>query len=151
MGRFNAAGCEVTGETDWPAEQLALLIELWPEESLSARAIGKRIGRSRDGVIGKAHRLGLPAKASPHPVRAVPIPEPSPELAARIRAALASGMGQKVASKLFGVPRRQLPVIEKQFNTDMAGYASPVVDRIAYGTDPLPPMHPISWGAIQPC
>ncbi len=51
-------GCEWTARDEWN------LAEGWLA-GLSAAAIGLNIGRSRNAVIGKAHRLGLIARSSP--------------------------------------------------------------------------------------
>ena len=47
---------------DWTAERCALLRDLWAQQHLTARAIGKVLGCNRDAVIGKAHRMKLPSK-----------------------------------------------------------------------------------------
>lgn len=47
---------------DWTPENIRILTELWANESLSARQIGNVIGMSKNAVIGKAGRLGLPRK-----------------------------------------------------------------------------------------
>jgi len=43
----------------WTEERVTLLVKWWGEEGMSANIIGDRLGISRNGVIGKAHRLGL--------------------------------------------------------------------------------------------
>ncbi len=57
---------------DWTPERTAALIALWGEE-LSTAEIGRRLGITKNAVIGKVHRLGLPQrrpspKAKPEPV-----------------------------------------------------------------------------------
>jgi hypothetical protein len=48
----------------WDDERVALLRKLWPD--CSASQIAKQLGGvTRNAVIGKAHRLGLTAKAPP--------------------------------------------------------------------------------------
>ncbi len=52
---------------DWNDETIALLRELWStvDETgrlLSTPNIGRRMGISKDAVVGKAHRLNLPAR-----------------------------------------------------------------------------------------
>jgi GcrA cell cycle regulator len=49
---------------DWTADAIRLLRLYWAE-GLSIRRIGQRLGCSRNAVVGKAHRLNLPARASP--------------------------------------------------------------------------------------
>ena len=43
---------------DWTPERIAALIALWNEE-LPASEIGRRLGITKNAVIGKVHRLGL--------------------------------------------------------------------------------------------
>lgn len=57
---------------DWTPERTAALIALWHED-LSTSEIGRRLGVTKNAVIGKVHRLGLPQrrpspKAKPEPV-----------------------------------------------------------------------------------
>lgn len=49
---------------DWTAEQISQLTRLW-HEGLSTAEIGKRLGISKNAVVGKAHRLRLAARPSP--------------------------------------------------------------------------------------
>jgi len=49
---------------DWSFERIALLRELW-DEGLSTAGIGRRLGISKNAVIGKAHRLKLTRRPSP--------------------------------------------------------------------------------------
>jgi len=48
----------------WTEETVAQLRVLW-EEGLSTAEIGRRLGISKNAVIGKAHRLQLAARPSP--------------------------------------------------------------------------------------
>jgi GcrA cell cycle regulator len=50
---------------DWTPERTAALIALWDEE-ISTSEIGRRLGITKNAVIGKVHRLGLP-KRRPSP------------------------------------------------------------------------------------
>jgi GcrA cell cycle regulator len=49
---------------EWNDETIVRLRTLW-NEGLSTAEIGRRIGVSKNAVVGKAHRLGLPARPSP--------------------------------------------------------------------------------------
>lgn len=49
---------------DWAPEQIAELRRLWPT-GLSTTEIGRRLGVSKNAVVGKAHRLELIARPSP--------------------------------------------------------------------------------------
>lgn len=48
----------------WTEERIEELTRLW-EAGQSASQIGKSLGMSKNAVIGKAHRLKLPARPSP--------------------------------------------------------------------------------------
>ena len=48
----------------WTNERIGELTKLW-EQGLSASEIGKALGVSKNAVVGKAHRLNLPARPSP--------------------------------------------------------------------------------------
>lgn len=48
----------------WTPELIDEITKLW-NEGLTTAEIGKRIGVSKNAVIGKAHRLGLPPRPSP--------------------------------------------------------------------------------------
>jgi GcrA cell cycle regulator len=49
---------------EWGADAIETLRALWAE-GLSTAEIGRRMGVSKNAVIGKAHRLNLPARPSP--------------------------------------------------------------------------------------
>ncbi len=49
---------------DWSAEAIETLKALWAEGHSTAE-IGRRMGISKNAVVGKAHRLVLPARPSP--------------------------------------------------------------------------------------
>jgi GcrA cell cycle regulator len=80
---------------DWTPEQIGQLTQLW-SEGLSTAEIGKRLGISKNAVVGKAHRLHLSSRPSPikrvgprptivrqhahHPRLAAPVaPAPAPQ------------------------------------------------------------------------
>jgi GcrA cell cycle regulator len=46
---------------DWTPERIAALIALW-NESLPTSEIGRQLGITKNAVIGKVHRLGLPQR-----------------------------------------------------------------------------------------
>ena len=50
--------------TGWPTQIIDRLKGLWAE-GLSTTEIGRRLGMTKNAVIGKAHRLQLPARPSP--------------------------------------------------------------------------------------
>ena len=49
---------------DWTAEAIDRLRALWADGHSTAE-IGRRMGISKNAVVGKAHRLNLPARPSP--------------------------------------------------------------------------------------
>ena len=49
----------------WPPERDAALVQLWADRSLSAAEIGRRLGVSKNAVVGRCHRLRLSARPSP--------------------------------------------------------------------------------------
>jgi GcrA cell cycle regulator len=49
---------------EWTEETIESLRTLWAE-GLSTAEIGRRLGVSKNAVVGKAHRLDLPARPSP--------------------------------------------------------------------------------------
>src|SRR5690348_5986642 len=49
---------------DWTAEAIDQLRSLWAERHSTAE-IGRRMGVSKNAVVGKAHRLNLPPLPSP--------------------------------------------------------------------------------------
>lgn len=77
---------------EWTEHELNLLRELW-ESGLSSTEIGHRIGgRSKNSIIGKAHRLNLSLRPhaiqygrTPRPVVAAPIPRPGPVTLPRLK------------------------------------------------------------------
>lgn len=57
----------MSGSAEWTPERTAALIALWNEE-LSTSEIGRRLGITKNAVIGKVHRLGLQQRRpSPKP------------------------------------------------------------------------------------
>lgn len=53
-----------TAPPKWQPPDDATLAELWAS-GLSATKIGAAMGRTKSGIIGRSHRLGLPARGSP--------------------------------------------------------------------------------------
>ncbi len=49
---------------EWTDDIIMRLRELW-SEGLSTAEIGRRLGMSKNAVVGKAHRLDLPSRPSP--------------------------------------------------------------------------------------
>lgn len=51
-------------DREWPWERGDRLRILW-DEGLSTLEIARRLGVSKNAVVGKAHRLGLPPREPP--------------------------------------------------------------------------------------
>ena len=51
-------------EFEWTDDTIRELRQLWSEGHSTAE-IGRRIGISKNAVVGKAHRLDLPTRPSP--------------------------------------------------------------------------------------
>jgi GcrA cell cycle regulator len=49
---------------EWNDDQIVRLRSLW-DEGLSTSEIGRRLGISKNAVVGKAHRILLPSRPSP--------------------------------------------------------------------------------------
>ena len=49
---------------DWTPAALQRLRDLWAE-GVSTAEIGRRLGASKNSIVGKAHRLHLPPRPSP--------------------------------------------------------------------------------------
>jgi GcrA cell cycle regulator len=49
---------------EWTEETVMRLRGLW-DEGLSTAEIGRRLGMTKNAIVGKAHRLDLPARPSP--------------------------------------------------------------------------------------
>ena len=58
---------------EWPAETIRHLRQMW-DEGLPTAEIGRRLGQSKNSVIGKAHRIGLPGRPSPIKYKSEPRP-----------------------------------------------------------------------------
>ena len=69
---------------DWPLSMILRLHEMWPT-GRSASSMGRDLGVSKSAVLGKAHRLGLPARLSPIIQRDGLVPKPrKPSRAPRV-------------------------------------------------------------------
>ncbi|WP_040507307.1 GcrA family cell cycle regulator [Gluconobacter morbifer] len=67
---------------DWTDETIARLRELW-SQGLSTAEIGRQLSITKNAVVGKAHRLGLPPRPSPIRNRKVKDGEAATEAAPR--------------------------------------------------------------------
>ena len=63
---------------DWTEDRIAILTQLW-SEGIATSEIGRRLGVTKNAVVGKVHRLGLPKRQSPiqrKPAKKKKAPEP---------------------------------------------------------------------------
>lgn len=97
---------------DWTSEAIERLRVLWSEGHSTAE-IGRRMGVSKNSVVGKAHRLQLPAR--PSPIRRDPA-APRPVAAGRrptlppLRVVAAAPALAPVAAPVMAAPAAPLPV-----------------------------------------
>ncbi len=68
---------ENTDKMDWCDATIARLRQLWDEGHPTAE-IGRRLGTSKNAVVGKAHRLDLPNRKSPIKRGGPARPRPTP-------------------------------------------------------------------------
>lgn len=66
----------------WTPDRVSVLQKLW-DEGKSTAEIGRQLGVTKNAVVGKAHRMGLPSRPSPisrrrlKAVMASPLPKPA--------------------------------------------------------------------------
>jgi GcrA cell cycle regulator len=58
------ASSEATMTIEWTPERTNALMAFW-DEGLPTAEIGRRLGVTKNSVVGKVHRLGLPKRGSP--------------------------------------------------------------------------------------
>jgi GcrA cell cycle regulator len=122
---------------EWAGEIIVRLRALW-DEGLSTAEIGRRLGVSKNAVVGKAHRLDLPAR--PSPIRR-------------------DGGGPRAARR--ATPRRvagpTLPPLSSAAPAVAAGHVASVMPQIASLAAPKPPVArvvpppPRPYGRIVTC
>ncbi|MCW8915060.1 MAG: GcrA family cell cycle regulator [Magnetovibrio sp.] len=71
---------------EWTPERIKILIGLW-EEGLPTSEIGRRLGVTKNAVVGKVHRLGLKKRQSP--IRQTSASSSQPKKAKKVAAAAA--------------------------------------------------------------
>jgi GcrA cell cycle regulator len=67
----------MTSSFDWNDVVIGRLRSLWSEGHSTAE-IGRRLGVSKNAIVGKAHRLDLPDRPSPIGRGSTPKPRPTP-------------------------------------------------------------------------
>ena len=66
-------------EVEWTLDMISMLTRFWAE-GLSANEVGRRMALSRNSIVGKVSRLGLPKRPSPI-IRKPKTEPPGPTLA----------------------------------------------------------------------
>ena len=54
-----------TVEKEWSDAEIEYLTNAWVDKAQSSAKIGREMGRSKNSIVGKAGRLGLPSRPSP--------------------------------------------------------------------------------------
>ncbi len=116
----------MSGPSHWTPERLAMLRTEWATDASTAE-IGRRMGISKNAVIGKARRMGLPAREAPANIakqrsrgmvsrpaarvnRELPVSDARAAFPSRPRAATPSGaLSSAVERQAFSRPERTLP------------------------------------------
>ena len=96
---------------EWNGEAIDRLRALWAEGHSTAE-IGRRMGVSKNAVVGKAHRLNLPARPSPIRRDVVATPRPAParrHTLPPLRAALREPLPQ--VGMTLPTPQRRLDAV----------------------------------------
>ena len=85
--------------TAWTEAKADRMIELYID-GMSTAAIGRAIGMSKNAVISKCHRVGLPARPSPIKGHATHAPRPTPQARQRAAQAVTAVRGDVVVVRL---------------------------------------------------
>ena len=95
---------------DWSAEAIEQLRALWAEGHSTAE-IGRRMGISKNAVVGKAHRLHLPARPSPiqREQAAAAAAAPRPAAPAAVTTPVSAPMARPVAPPVAAPAPRAAP------------------------------------------
>ena len=105
----------MASEIDWTEEMVARLRTLWAEGHSTAE-IGRRMGTSKNVIIGKAHRLRLPSRPSPIRAKGTGTPRKPPVPRVRgpslppLAAVAGSPPAQPVSPPAAAPPRPAVPI-----------------------------------------
>ncbi len=142
---------------EWSDEVIGQLRALWAEGHSTAE-IGRRLGVTKNAIVGKAHRLDLPAR--PSPIRRDPDAAPVRRAAVRrvegptlppLPSAVADGefpiYGQAATARL---PARQ-PVVARSIVPVAPPMPRPVAPRPAAPPPRPVPVAPRPYGRVVTC
>lgn len=102
----------------WTDDTVETLTRLWRQGDLSAATIARRLGVTRNAVLGKIHRLGLSKPRRPRPPAIAPPPRPGkprpiapaarPPASAPVRTPtkLTAEIGRGLVARLEDLPTR---------------------------------------------
>ena len=128
---------------EWDDADMERLKVLWAE-GLSAAEIGRRMGRSKNSVVGKAHRIRLSAR--PSPIKNPRTPAQRAEAAKQVAARRAERQAMRTTGTLLVLASVAAPVIEPP----ALPVAPPVVAPVVPVMPPYTP--PLAYaGRVQPC
>ena len=95
----------MTASIDWSDNAITRLRALW-DEGHSTAEIGRRMGITKNAVVGKAHRLDLPGRPSPIKAADMGTPRPARAPKATLPALASADRGPPPASPPAGTPSR---------------------------------------------
>jgi len=107
---FRGAFENIMTTSQWTPDRIQQLIALW-NEGLSTSEIGRRLGVTKNSVVGKVHRLGLKKRASP--IRTGPSittkkPRPaSPKVQAKVDAVAEARAVEAAPAEARPVPKKK--------------------------------------------
>jgi GcrA cell cycle regulator len=126
---------------DWTEDTIAKLRALWAE-GLSTAEIGRRLNVSKNAVVGKAHRLELPARPSPirriegdRPAARPPAPKRAqgptlPPLSASLGGSVSMAAGHSSLSRAGERATDHAPATRQTVRPAMASVAKPYVRTV---------------------
>lgn len=117
---------------EWNDETIERLRALWAEGHSTAE-IGRRMGISKNAVVGKAHRLNLPSR--PSPIRRDGEKSPRKRLPRRVHGPTLPALSSALSSALAPMPAEPVRMIERPI--------PPVLRAV--------PAAPRSYGRVTPC
>jgi GcrA cell cycle regulator len=118
---------------EWNDETIGRLRVLWSEGHSTAE-IGRRMGVSKNAVVGKAHRLSLPAR--PSPIRR----DGAPSLAPR----------QPAPRRVIGPTLPPLEAAEVVVEVAPAPVAVPTIQPVSVALRPVPVLRAVAAPAPAP-
>lgn len=104
---------------EWTDDAIIRLRNLW-DEGLSTAEIGRRLSISKNSVVGKAHRLELPARPSPirrDPAAAAAVREPAPR---RVSGPTLPSLAAPAEPEAPRVVARAMPPVSAEAPSDRA-------------------------------